>query len=75
MEETQTSAQNANRGLTDSAGYSIAAFAKRKKQPYRRIARAVKAKQIKSVNIGGVVRIIPSEDEAYDQMIATGDRQ
>ncbi|MBB2674517.1 hypothetical protein ACC684_24760 [Rhizobium ruizarguesonis] len=42
-------------------GYSIAAFARETNIPYRRVERAVKAKEIASVTIGGVTRIPETE--------------
>ncbi|MBB4341393.1 hypothetical protein [Rhizobium leguminosarum] len=42
-------------------GYSIAAFARETNIPYRRVEKAVKAKEIASVTIGGVTRIPETE--------------
>lgn len=42
-------------------GYSIAAFSRETNIPYRRVEKAVKAKEIASVTIGGVTRIPETE--------------
>ncbi len=42
-------------------GYSIAAFSRETGLPYRRVEKAVAAKEIASVTIGGVTRIPETE--------------